>query len=63
MTKEKDTYKYKGWLNSDCFIKRALAVFWYSTAGYFILFFIFFIFTLITMILVNILDFFIKVNG
>ncbi len=28
-----DTHSYKGWLNSDSFIKRALAVIGYSTVG------------------------------
>lgn len=27
--KEQDTYSYKGWLNSDSFLKRALAVWGY----------------------------------
>lgn len=31
---EKDTYSYKGWLNSDKFGKRAWATFGYSVAGY-----------------------------
>ena len=28
-----DTNSYKGWLNSDYFLKRALAVLWYQTVG------------------------------
>jgi len=27
---KEDTYSYKGWLNSDSFLKRAFAVFGYS---------------------------------
>lgn len=28
---EEETYSYKGWLNSDSFLKRMCAVFGYST--------------------------------
>ena len=28
-----DTNSYKGWLNSDYFLKRILAVLWYSVLG------------------------------
>ena len=28
-----DTYSYKGWLNSDSFLKRAFAVYGYSTVA------------------------------
>ncbi len=31
--KNKDTYSYQGWLNSDSFLKRALAVTGYSIVG------------------------------
>ena len=31
MAKKKDTFSYKGWLNSDSFLKRAFAVFGYYT--------------------------------
>jgi hypothetical protein len=31
-----DTHSYKGWLNSDSFIKRSLAIFGYNTVGSFI---------------------------
>lgn len=34
---EKDTYSYKGWLNSDFFWKRALAVMGYYFVGYFMI--------------------------
>ncbi len=27
---KKETNSYKGWLNSDCFLKRAFSVWWYS---------------------------------
>lgn len=30
MTKKEETYSYKGWLNSDSFVKRAFGVFGYS---------------------------------
>jgi len=35
------TYRYKGWLNSDSFMKRALAIMGYSTIGELILLLIF----------------------
>ncbi len=31
--KKKDTYSYKGWLNSDSFWKRAFAIYGYSTVA------------------------------
>ncbi len=36
--RSKETYSYKGWLNSDCFFKRALAVVGYSMIGTFIIY-------------------------
>lgn len=40
MYKEKDTYSYRGWLNSDSFIKRALAISGYMlVVQLFVLFF------------------------
>jgi hypothetical protein len=33
MKKEKDTYSYVGWLSSDNFVKRALAIFGYGIMG------------------------------
>ena len=30
---EEDTYSYKGWLNSDSFFKRMLAIMGYSMVG------------------------------
>jgi hypothetical protein len=33
MTKKEETNSYKGWLNSDSFVKRSLAVFGYSMMG------------------------------
>jgi hypothetical protein len=48
MNNNNDTYSYKGWLNSDHFIKRVVAVFLYGlvaqliiSVGFFILFMIF----------------------
>jgi len=35
--KEGDTHSYKGWMNSDSFLKRALGVYFYSLVGYFLL--------------------------
>ncbi|MFT5831881.1 MAG: hypothetical protein ACI9SY_000257 [Candidatus Paceibacteria bacterium] len=32
-----DTHSYRGWLNSDHFYKRALAIFGYGIVGYFIM--------------------------
>ena len=37
-TNQVDTHSYKGWLNSDRFIKRALAVLGYSTIGQLVVF-------------------------
>lgn len=31
-----DRHRYRGWLNSDSFIKRSVAVFGYSLVGYFV---------------------------
>lgn len=36
-----DTYSYKWWLNSDSFIKRALAVVWYNFVGTILLYLMF----------------------
>ena len=41
MTKKEDTYSYKGWLNSDRFIKRAFAVLGYGIMGQLFIMFIF----------------------
>lgn len=30
---ENDTHSYKGWLNSDCLIKRALGIYLYCALG------------------------------
>jgi hypothetical protein len=38
--KQEDTFNYKGWLISDSFIKRALAVLGYSIVGQFFIFII-----------------------
>ena len=47
-SKSEDTYSYKGWLNSDVFLKRAFAVYGYAAvAGLIIavpLYLIFFLF-------------------
>jgi len=40
--KEGDTYSYKGWMNSDSFLKRTAGIFLYALGGY-ILFVIFFV--------------------
>lgn len=47
---EVDTHSYKGWLNSDSFMKRALAVVGYSTAGTLILYAIILIPFLVVML-------------
>ena len=35
---KEDTYSYKGWLNSDSFLKRAFAVFGYSLIPFLIIY-------------------------
>lgn len=40
---DKDTYSYKGWLNSDSFLKRAFAVLGYYSVASIILVIILFI--------------------
>lgn len=35
--KEPDTYSYRGWLNSDSFLKRAFAVWGYHFVAHFII--------------------------
>ena len=44
---EEDRFNYKGWLNSEDFVKRALAVYGYGIAGYFIFAFMVFIVVII----------------
>ena len=44
--------RYQGWLNSNSFIKRAVATYLYSAVGWFIIFFpLFLIFFVIAMVL------------
>lgn len=38
MTHKEDTYSYKGWLNSDVFLKRAFAIYGYSFVPVLIIF-------------------------
>ncbi len=33
MTENEETYSYKGWLNSDSFLKRVLAIMGYGAIG------------------------------
>ena len=33
MTKKEETYSYKGWLNSDSFVKRVFAIMGYGIMG------------------------------
>ena len=42
MKEKKDTYSYKGWLNSDNFLKRVFAIFGYYTVASLIISAIFF---------------------
>ncbi len=37
-----DTYNYQGWIHSDSFIKRSIAIFLYSTFGSFLIYFLVF---------------------
>jgi hypothetical protein len=48
--KSKDTHSYKGWLNSDSFIKRSLAVAGYSIVGTLILYIPFAIFGILAAV-------------
>jgi len=41
--KKEDTYSYKGWLNSDSFMKRAFAVYGYGLVSGLIIVGVFFI--------------------
>lgn len=50
---KKDTYSYKGWLNSDNFLKRVFAVTGYYTLGSIIITAIFLVFLLIIGIFVG----------
>jgi len=50
MYKEIDKYNYKGWLNSDSFIKRVIAVNGYFLTGQLLLLFIA---SIVTFILVS----------
>ena len=50
--KKKDTHSYKGWLNSDFFIKRAFATYGYSfVAGLIIILPIYFVIFLVAIIM------------
>lgn len=42
----KETHSYKGWLNSDSFIKRSMAIFGYYTVAYLFLLLIFIVIVL-----------------
>ena len=53
MTKNKDTYSYKGWLISDNFLKRVAAVIMYNALGQIILFFSFFLIFMVFILLVD----------
>jgi hypothetical protein len=49
-----DTYSYKGWLNSDKFLKRALANVGYNVVGGLIIYAIIFVPIMLIMLLVGI---------
>jgi cytosine/uracil/thiamine/allantoin permease len=49
--KERDTYQYKGWLNSDSFMKRAFGVWGYSTVAGLILMGLFYLAILVLILL------------
>ncbi len=51
-----DTHSYKGWLNSDSFLKRALAVIGYSTVGTLIIYAAIGIIVLFFLLLVSLLQ-------
>jgi hypothetical protein len=51
--KKEDTHSYKGWLNSDSFWKRAVAVFGYNIVGYFIIIIIFLAIIFIPLIIIS----------
>ena len=50
----KDTHSYKGWLNSDNFMKRALAVMGYNFIAALVVWFGLFVFFFIIGVLVSI---------
>ena len=52
MNKKKDTFSYKGWLNSDSFIKRMLAIMGYYITGQLLLATIFFMIWIIVAFLI-----------
>ncbi len=49
---KEDTYSYKGWLNSDKFLKRAFAIYGYSIVASLIIMIPFFIIILIISLLI-----------
>ena len=51
MANKKDTHNYKGWLNSDNFLKRAFAILGYSTVASLIIYGVFLFLVLIFAIL------------
>jgi len=53
--KKKDTYSYKGWLNSDNFFKRAFAIFGYNLVPTLIVYILVYI---LILILIGILAYF-----
>ncbi len=57
MSKE-DTYSYKGWIVSDFFLKRALAIFGYSIIAQFMLTIIFWLFMALVALSVYVINLF-----
>ena len=49
--KEVDTHSYRGWLNSDSFMKRALSVMGYSMVGTLVVYFFIMIIVLFFVLL------------
>ncbi|MBI4019320.1 MAG: hypothetical protein HY364_03625 [Candidatus Aenigmarchaeota archaeon] len=55
---KEDAHSYKGWLNSDSFIKRALAVFAYNLAGSLIIYGVIIVIALLLLALAFIMNLF-----
>lgn len=53
-SRNNDTHSYKGWLNSNSFVKRALAVWGYQLVGNFIIGLIFLIVVILPLLVLGI---------
>jgi len=53
---KKETYSYKGWLNSDSFLKRAFAVLGYQSVGVLVIYGVFLVIAIILGIIFGVLS-------